>query len=300
MRKPPSNKLLTPEVEQEILNLYADGLSGSKILPLLSVRFKTTKTVYDVLKKHGVLRRAGDTCHDPTLIHTYFHDIDTEDKAYALGLMISDGWVAKPLRDSSGNRLRSPQVGFSLTEADGYMVEWMRSQWASGNKINVIEKGGQTHTNGRVYDHKPMHRIMVTSDAMYEDLDRLGIDANKSYLSILPEIHPEMYPHLIRGMFDGDGSVWLTYAWGDPRPTIQFLGTQCLMGQLAWWLRENTGIEYVKPRSRGRNVILSNLEFSRTAETEKLFHLMYPNDRVTALSRKRKILEGFFGYESGS
>lgn len=281
---------MTDELEAQIVDLYKSGSSAGKILEEIGT-FKTTKTVYDVLKKHDVAARSQDICRDPNLDHWYFHKIDSPDKAYALGLMLTDGWVTKPPTDQSGNRLRAAQIGFALTESDQYLVYWMRDQWGSSNKISHIHKCDQIFPDGKTHNVSPAKRIMVTSTRMFMDLDSLGIDTRKSYISILPIIDVDLYPFLLRGIIDGDGSIVDS---GNGYLSITFLGTQALMGQISWFLHHHLGLTYVKPTGKN-NVVLSSLIYTVTEETQRLGEYIYGDLNATAyMKRKYEKYENFF------
>lgn len=45
---------------------------------------------------------------------------------------------------------------------------------------------------------------------MYDDLKKIGMDENKSFTVRLPKLDDSLMRHLLRGYFDGDGSLCLT------------------------------------------------------------------------------------------
>ena len=53
-------------------------------------------------------------------------------------------------------------------------------------------------------------QVRVFSKIMYDDLKKIGMDENKSYSVRLPKINDNLMRHLLRGYFDGDGSLCLT------------------------------------------------------------------------------------------
>jgi len=105
MPHPAWNKRLTPEVEGLIVEQYRGGLSAGEILK--GIPFKTKKTVYDVLERHGVRRRGGVADYKKGFDEAAFAIIDAAEKAYWLGLLITDGYVVEvrgPGLRSSGYR----------------------------------------------------------------------------------------------------------------------------------------------------------------------------------------------------
>jgi hypothetical protein len=89
MPHPAWNKRLTPEVEGFIVAKYRGGLSAGEILK--SIPFRTRKTVYDVLERHGVPRRGGVADYKKRFDEGAFAVVDTPEKAYWLGILITDG-----------------------------------------------------------------------------------------------------------------------------------------------------------------------------------------------------------------
>lgn len=298
MKNPP-NKLMTSDLERQIIDLYNNGLSAPKILEEINV-FKTTKSIYDVLDKYSIRTRSPHTMNDPLLDHNYFERIDSPEKAYVLGLMISDGWVTKPQVDEHWNIKKNAQIAFSLNQDDKYMVEFVKDQWKSSNKISIIHKEAFIGPSGGYCVGRPMARIMVTSQIMYEDLKALGVDSNKSYVSMFPILgNQELYSDLIRGLLDGDGCVGVYKYSNSSNLKIKFIGTQCLMGQLSYFLATHLGLPYRKPISKGRNVILSDIEFNRDVDTRLLAQFLYRDCGQMALTRKKEIIENYFNTKLG-
>lgn len=54
-----------------------------------------------------------------------------------------------------------------------------------------------------------MRNFNVKSKQWIEDIKKYGVIPNKTYSAYLPEIRPDLMPHLIRGLIDGDG--WISY-----------------------------------------------------------------------------------------
>lgn len=64
------------------------------------------------------------------------------------------------------------------------------------------------HTNTSVgHDGRGCGQIAVRSDLMAEDLAKYGVIPRKTLHTYLPNINEQYLPHLVRGIFDGDGSI---------------------------------------------------------------------------------------------
>jgi len=124
--------------------------------------------------------------------HYFFNNIDCELKAYLLGFFAADGHIEKR-KDYDSYTLR---VGVQIN--DCHILKLFNKAITNGRSaISVTKKG---HTS-----------IAITSKQIGEDLLELGFDSNKTCTwKKLPLLQEDMYPHFIRGFFDGDGSIMLT------------------------------------------------------------------------------------------
>jgi hypothetical protein len=127
--------------------------------------------------------------------HDFFKVIDTEVKAYLLGLIFADGTVTT----KKGNR--QSQIVISLQEEDGYILELFK---------NIVEKNIIISNPPAVQKRNFKKRAIIsaTSDILAQDLYNLGCKPNKTFVGInFPDIPEEMKRHFIRGFLDGNGSI---------------------------------------------------------------------------------------------
>lgn len=128
--------------------------------------------------------------------HDYFKKIDSEYKAYILGLIYADGTVIQ----SVGNR--QMYVRIDIQEEDGYVLIPF-AKYAGGRDISIIHRPSSIINNW-----KKKAQITITSDTLCRDLIKYGCNINKSRVGmIFPELDNEMISHFIRGFLDGDGSI---------------------------------------------------------------------------------------------
>src|SRR5258706_15879796 len=77
------------EIIQEIINFY---LKGKKLEEISEIYGICEESVRNILNKNNILRRThSESCKRYSMDETFFEKIDTEEKAYILGLMYSDG-----------------------------------------------------------------------------------------------------------------------------------------------------------------------------------------------------------------
>ena len=123
--------------------------------------------------------------------HTFFSEINTEAKAWCLGLMFSDGNVSKS----------KAEIWLCMSDLD--VIEKFRSCIQSESKIHKHPKKDESN--------KQLYRLVFTSHPIKADLIRHGCTPAKSMTLKYPvELNTGYERHFIRGIFDGDGSVTVT------------------------------------------------------------------------------------------
>lgn len=176
--------------EQIIIKEYLSGLSSISLCKKYNVN---CLTILNILKYYNIkIRSISETLKGTSRARKYsinnnfFEIIDSEDKSYLLGLMFSDGWV-------STNNV----IGF--TSKDKELVELFGS--CINSTYPIIE---------RVYPNSKNlgYELRITSEKMFNDLNRHGCIRNKSHiLQFPPNIPDNLINHFIRGVFDGDGCI---------------------------------------------------------------------------------------------
>lgn len=187
-KKIPYNQL-TEKQKTLIVDVYyrEKDMKFSKISDFLQISMRAIQRVLKE-KKIETLRK-----NRYTLNEDYFSVIDTEQKAYFLGLIYADGYVG----DENFNN-----IVISLSGEDGYMVQEFANAINFTGSLRIDKQGGG-YKNA-----KPKTVLNFSSEKMSSDLRKIGLYPNKSTtLDFLPEIDEELYRHFIRGYFDGDGGI---------------------------------------------------------------------------------------------
>lgn len=125
----------------------------------------------------------------------YFETIDTENKAYVLGLTAADGNVYK--RDGHQGQLR-----ISLKSSDAEILEDVLLDMESNNPVTLYK---------RKLDNREYASLVIVSDKIFSDLGNLGIYPNKTWdisiENILANIPERYHSDFLRGYVDGDGTI---------------------------------------------------------------------------------------------
>lgn len=167
---------------------YTNGLSSLQCAKKYDI---CKHTVLKILKQNNVLiRTISQAKKKHTVNNDYFEDIDTPDKAYFLGLMVADG-------NNSG---RSLHIGLQCT--DGYILNLFK------NKIQF--SGNIIFHQTKRKNNKLTHLLCIYSNKISSDLLKYGVTPNKTYKTYFPDIPEHLWSHFIRGVFDGDGSIWVS------------------------------------------------------------------------------------------
>ena len=264
-------KIITEELKQEIIKYY---LSQPMTMKQVEDKYELSHpTVTKILK--DVPRYSKAKLNNPNANERFFKNIDSEEKAYFLGLLISDGNVFK---DSTG---RQASISITLDLKDEYMLKKFKEVLQTNTSI--------------AYDGRGCGQIAVRSNIMAEDLAKYGVVPRKSYSTYLPQISKEMMPHLIRGIFDGDGSIM-----AKPNPnndghnrflhSISFCGTHQLMEDISNCILENLGIKATVYDYKDRN--LSELKIQSIHNIAKFGYWIYRNSTIF-LNRKKDIFNDF-------
>lgn len=179
---------ITRKDEYRIGELYSQGLNSDEIAKIYG--YKTRNSILQKLNKLKVKRR---NCNELRIKNKSYYDfsfnqIDSYEKAYILGLLLTDGYI---------NCERS-LVGIDLTDEDAIIFI---SNYINADYTCIEAKGRAKLTK---------YRLIIYGYNYIEELERLGVIKNKTFLSSGPRLllEEEKYlPDIIRGIIDGDGWI---------------------------------------------------------------------------------------------
>jgi len=259
--KPRNVKMYFSNQDKErIIELYNDGLSTKKIGEIYGV---TDKTIAKILKECNIeLRNCG--IQTKIINHNYFEIIDSEYKAYFLGIMITDGSIIQ-----QKSRKRSPAISLELQSQDKYIIDLFEKEICGNSNTTKVNKKGNAVFRG-------------VSKKMAEDLAKYGVVPNKTFKTYLPKIEDKLMRHLIRGIFDGDGTVYIN---SNGRLVFGFYGTNTLLNQLKEYLIKEINISNNKVVNKKQHNV-SMLYFSKINDVKSFYDFIY-QDATIYLKRKK-------------
>lgn len=266
-------KIITEELGQEIIKYY---LSQPMTMKQVEDKYKLSHpTITKILK--DVPKYTKTKLNNPNMREHFFQDINEEAKAYFLGLLISDGNVFK---DNTG---RQASISITLHLKDEYMLEKFKEVLQVNTSVG--------------YDGRGCGQIAVRSNIMAEDLAKYGVVPRKSYSTYLPKISYEMMPHLIRGIFDGDGSIMAKSNLSNDGHSrflhsISFCGTHKLMKDISNYSFEHLNLKQKPLVYDYKDRQLSELKIQNIEDMQTFGDWMY-NHSTIYLNRKKAIYDNF-------
>lgn len=249
------------------IELYLDGMSQEEVANEMGY---SSGQISILLNKHNVKIRPTNKY---TVREDYFDKIDCETKAYVCGWMWSDG-----------NTTPEGKVRISLQEKDGAILEWMKQE---------MEYTGPLYYKKAESDSRqPQVEFCVNRQRLAKPLIALGCVPNKSLTLSFPyQIPKELYPHFIRAVFDGDGSIDKKHG------SLTITSSYTFVNQLKEILPcEITNI-YQRYKDKPANQSAHTLFIGRRTEKIRFLNYIYANHTI-CLKRKydiaRSIFQGLF------
>jgi len=226
-----------------IKKLADSGLSSRKIAKELGVS-KSTVLYHVDTKRPTVIDSANVNSN-------YFDNIDTQEKAYWLGLMYSDGSVGE--KDKS----------LTLSLTDEGLVKAFKRALESEHNISVSRR------SKRNPNWKDSFTLKICNKRLYNALVKHGCIPNKTYSLKLPDLPEDLYRHFIRGIFDGDGSVW----GKEPKGYFSITGYLPFMDKIQDILVENAGVSKTKLAQRKPD--FGDIRYGGKSNMKNLYNYLY-------------------------
>ena len=253
-----------------IIKEYISGKPSTIIANDLNI---SDSTVGRILKRNKINIRPSEINKRKYEINSnYFELIDSEEKAYFLGLLYADGNIS-----SSRNAMK-----IMLHPKDIDILEKFSTIIYGFIKIDKsgMNKDGQEYVSVSVYSKK-----------FCSDLVKLGCTPVKTFTIIFPrDLLPEnLLWHFIRGFFDGDGCISIANI---NRPVIDFTSNVIFIEGLKLFLEEN-GIKC--PKSIGinnKNNLTGCIQLHNFENITNLYNLLY-KDATIYMNRKYDIFQKF-------
>lgn len=193
---------LSKEQELQLVEDYRNGMPVEQVREKYG--FKTRKSVTDKIKKYypNEYEAIIKENHDKIKGYSFtFDKITTEFDAYLLGLWLTDGYITT----------RGTDIGIDLIDED--CISFLSK---------VVGKPYKTYDFKNSKSEGTRYRLVLSFGQDIKKLERFGLVKNKSLTLKGAKFFPEeekFIPYVIRGIIDGDGSVFQT-SYGAPEISI--------------------------------------------------------------------------------
>lgn len=250
---------------EEAVQMYSNGYSLTQI----SNKYEFSRSNFSIrLKKLGI--PVINTQNMLKFNEHIFDIIDTEEKAYWLGFIFADGYIASIPKNGK------PHYNFevSLKGSDvEHLYKLQKFFQVIGNRVKI----SSIICNNKQYFRC---RFALTNKHLWETLNSYGCTPKKSLTLKFPNENifksKDLIRHFIRGYFDGDGSLGLY-----DKPEISCLGAKEFLSKM---------VSYLEPRhlfSNNHSDFTFAFSFSGIKATAYLYHLYYKS--TIYLDRKYQI-----------
>jgi ribosomal protein S8 len=272
------------DIKQIAKYYFIDKYSLNKIAKIINV---SPTTIGNQLKKHGYV--LDNKSHDGNnrkhyIDKDFFKIIDTKNKAYILGLIISDGYV-------------DDYAKLTFTSKDIELVEIFRSELKSEHKLakyDVFDKRtDKTYTR---------YSLQIASKEIVNDLNKLGIFSKKSFNCMMPNIPNELFWHFIRGLFDGDGSISKETKKKLGALRFKIIGSENLINAIKTKFIQfglsNTKISITKYSSNNNRLV--SIHYYSFKDLSLLKQKIYEDSENLRLTRKYELFQTLKEYRHGT
>lgn len=258
---------LTKDQEQIIIDKYLQGASQKESGQAVGASYKI---VQRVLKENNIPIRTQGKSRTLYHVNNNFFKTQTREMAYILGLLGSDGCVAR----------NKNVIYIELQRQDRDILE----------KVNTIignERPVQDYTTGRGYENSKMY---FYSKEIKQDLAKYHIIPNKTYeaeYKFPEELREEFYFDYIRGLFDGDGCIKAS----NPTITWQIDTSSKDIAEKVCSYLQSFNIEAKISTLSKTNINIYRIYCYNKNNCKKLFDLLYYNTNLFLKRKKDKFIE---------
>lgn len=257
---------------KEEISLIKEKYNSGTRVKELEKKFNCTKfTIYKITKRGNSNKIHGNRKFP--INEKYFESIDSERKAYFLGLIWADGSISK----------EKGTLSVILQREDEYILEEMRDDICPTKPLKYYQPLNPNWKERAI--------LTIHSYPLINSLIDKGCIPNKRQGVQFPQCIPDnLLTHFIRGYFDGDGCVTISEKSekNSRRFTIGFTGAIQFIEQLKEKLINCLNTEFNKIIFEKRNKVTSSIHLRKYSKLNDFYDKLYNNATIFLTRKKEK------------
>jgi intein/homing endonuclease len=246
--------------EKEIIDLY---LNKKYSIAKLASLYKVSRDCISLrLKKNNIKTLI---CRKyKNIDEHYFDNIDSEEKAYFLGLLFADGCNHRD------------KITIDLQENDRLILQ----------KLSKTILGEDATYYKKINKGKNQYRVTIYSEIICDRLNELGCVPRKSLILEFPKLDIKLQKHFIRGYFDGDGCI----CENNNKYYFSIVSTKNFCNEVAIIIKNNVQINILFKLCCENN-ITTVLYIKGNIQIKKILDWMYKDANIFLDRKYNKYLE---------
>lgn len=263
---------ITHPLADIVISGYTSGMSVYALCKKYNI---AQSTVNKILDENYIPRVSQARRLNPSLKENYFEIVDSAEKAYWIGWLLTDGSIG-----DNGNSLE-----MTLVSGDADVLDLLQQDLCIEGHVKPFQ-GEYT-------------RFALGSKKICEDLSKYGVVKNKTLNLKFPKNIPvEFEAHLLRGMFEGDGGLTAGMAtrfykhrgkyYTKPYRELSFTGTYDMCQGFHDKLQEHIGFT---TKNIGRNHSIYRVRWSNLDEVLSILEFLYKDCGDHKLNRKYELFQ---------
>ena len=220
----------------------------------------------------------------------YFDKIDSPDKAYWLGFIWADGYIAKRTRTQNSHTRIEYNLKLAIKEGDASHIQKFLDCIDSNYPVHLYRSTGFNRENWMEA------RAFITNLHMCSLLyEGYGIIPGRYDISLILRILPKEYEkYFILGVFDVDGSFVayqghygdkMNVAFGGSESLLRFIENHLVVNNVISKADTVSGLRKLHQRHEGRDGVWRTLNFAGKPQCMKIINYLY-QDTPIYLERK--------------
>lgn len=268
-------KKITKETEQFVIQTYKKKpITYEECAKLCGLSYPS---IYKILKRNNIKPYSKTQLYSPNFNENYFSEIDTEDKAYFLGLIMTDGCIST----TSSSKF----VAVELKSYDSYILQ----KW-----LNCIGSTRKLTTDKRC----DCVTATICNKKIVSDLKKYSCAEHSSLTQQFPKnITDNMMRHFVRGLIDGDGSLgyYTVVVKGRVRKKHYKSVRMCsgnyqFLKDMMIYMQNTLGLNLDYKSIQKEKENLYSFKYSNKHDLSLILHWLY-DDATIYLTRKKEICD---------